>query len=251
MASGSSSPMPFQSTLPARGATARPVTQAGLPAFQSTLPARGATTSSPPLRTTFVFQSTLPARGATCRRIPAPTRRRYFNPRSPHGERLVVIAGVLAQVVFQSTLPARGATRRMRQERKEHSLFQSTLPARGATARGSTPESGKSPFQSTLPARGATPQFGKHRQLERISIHAPRTGSDSARNQRTPTGADFNPRSPHGERRVHAHRGAGRRGDFNPRSPHGERQVLRLRQHLRHRISIHAPRTGSDIQRFC
>ncbi len=37
--------------------------------------------------------------------------------------------------------------------------------------------------------------------------------------------AHFNPRSPHGERRLHAQH-AKHRGDFNPRSPHGERQCL-------------------------
>ena len=34
-----------------------------------------------------IFQSTLPARGATHRFAAPPAYRRYFNPRSPHGER--------------------------------------------------------------------------------------------------------------------------------------------------------------------
>ena len=58
-----------------------------------------------------------------------------------------------------------------------------------------------------------------------ISIHAPRTGSDEVRAPRPCRPRNFNPRSPHGERRV-----------FPSRSP------------LLHRISIHAPRTGSDSQ---
>ena len=56
----------------------------------------------------------------------------------------------------------------------------------------------------------------------------------------------FNPRSPHGERRcpmiqatVVAH--------FNPRSPHGERQSTANCSCVDVPISIHAPRTGSDI----
>ena len=58
-----------------------------------------------------------------------------------------------------------------------------------------------------------------------ISIHAPRTGSDRrAAAARTAAHINFNPRSPHGERREHT-------------------QFLPLFQN----ISIHAPRTGSDM----
>ena len=78
-------------------------------------------------------------------------------------------------------------------------------------------------FQSTLPARGATVHEG---------AHVPRVG-------------DFNPRSPHGERQ-------GKRSFsvqaeyFNPRSPHGERRRRTRPEGFCPRISIHAPRTGSD-----
>ena len=80
-----------------------------------------------------------------------------------------------------------------------------------------------------------------------ISIHAPRTGSDSPPSRRPPSAQYFNPRSPHGERR-HL-RAAGRCADkhFNPRSPHGERQGNRRRGRCLIWISIHAPRTGSDV----
>ena len=33
-----------------------------------------------------------------------------FNPRSPHGERLLLSARLLVDLIFQSTLPAWGAT---------------------------------------------------------------------------------------------------------------------------------------------
>ena len=78
-----------------------------------------------------------------------------------------------------------------------------------------------------------------------ISIHAPRTGSDSVRKRPPSNVGYFNPRSPHGERRrvtpvmliVQ---------NFNPRSPHGER-LGRWRAAIQQSgISIHAPRTGSD-----
>ena len=101
---------------------------------------------------------------------------------------------------FQSTLPARGATK----SRKEHGMAQE--------------------FQSTLPARGATRWFGRSPKQNSISIHAPRTGSDSYSNF------------------AYA-----RCKNFNPRSPHGERLPARLNGGKQAGISIHAPRTGSDV----
>ncbi len=79
------------------------------------------------------------------------------------------------------------------------------------------------PFQSTLPARGATEIFLQTFLSKRISIHAPRTGSDTPQLGGITMTTDFNPRSPHGER-----------------PPFG--RVSRAGR----AISIHAPRTGSD-----
>ena len=78
---------------------------------------------------------------------------------------------------FQSTLPARGATR-LQTPVNSKQVFQSTLPARGATKLSTYPRAAKT-FQSTLPARGATEPFERVERVEK----------------------DFNPRSPHGERR--------------------------------------------------
>ena len=148
----------------------------------------------------------------------------HFNPRSPHGERPMRWNSSCIIARFQSTLPARGAT---------------PANARNPGAQG---------FQSTLPARGATCRGGFHLPLLHISIHAPRTGSDK-RSVFVPCAvANFNPRSPHGERRsrdgapvltkgisIHAPRTGSDKNiailnknsyDFNPRSPHGERLVV-------------------------
>ena len=191
----------------------------------------------------------------------------YFNPRSPHGERRTLAGYHLPHGTFQSTLPARGAT---------HSfiyylhIFQ---------------------FQSTLPARGATSMFSVNYRSWRISIHAPRTGSDFSApsivlrrayfNPRSPHGErpvprchflpqiHFNPRSPHGERpglfalpfmRQSFQSTLPARGatdsvtrsqlifaNFNPRSPHGERRHEGDDPRYVAKISIHAPRTGSDF----
>ena len=80
-------------------------------------------------------------------------------------------------------------------------------------------------FQPTLPARGATNRQSADAVRGRISTHAPRTGSDALlpRRQR-------------------------RREDFNPRSPHGERRTFSCAAGCAASISTHAPRTGSDLR---
>ena len=80
-------------------------------------------------------------------------------------------------------------------------------------------------FQSTLPVWGATAQSRKYRDNNRISIHAPRVGSDADLEAAYDSGHDFNPRSPCGERPpVHLECFAD--FYFNPRSPCGERRQL-------------------------
>ena len=66
-----------------------------------------------------------------------------------------------------------------------------------------------------------------------ISIHAPRTGSDGPPGRTTALRSDFNPRSPHGERRRRTVE-EDEEEYFNPRSPHGER-LPGWREHLRRR----------------
>ena len=57
---------------------------------------------------------------------------------------------------------------------------------------------------------------------------------------------DFNPRSPHGERLLGG-RAIFAAPHFNPRSPHGERLAPPTVSAPSAVISIHAPRTGSDV----
>ena len=144
-----------------------------------------------------------------------------FNPRSPHGERQA-----------------------KHEQPKPQPKFQSTLPARGATLRLTVENTRLERFQSTLPARGATKPSGSREPAERISIHAPRTGSDRGLRHKVAmlgisihaprTGSD---RPGQRELRNQAH--------FNPRSPHGEYWDDINKAYSAY-ISIHAPRTGSD-----
>ena len=101
-----------------------------------------------------------------------------FNPRSPHGERLLHSARPPVVVIFQSTLPAWGATPRPRRIRRGCQYFNPRSPhgeRPPCLARHMT----SSQFQSTLPAWGATKEDAIQKFAEKISIHAPRMGSDT------------------------------------------------------------------------
>ena len=102
-----------------------------------------------------------------------------------------------------------------------------------------------------------------------ISIHAPREGSDGPGTPYKLARAYFYPRSPRGERRGRAHQPLHKAGkflstlpargatylriytqsgiiNFYPRSPRGERQLADEIAAWEQKISIHAPREGSD-----
>ena len=81
---------------------------------------------------------------------------------------------------------------------------------------------------------------------ETISIHAPRTGSDAGGAAENPPKSGFQSTLP--ARGATSRRSREPEGyqNFNPRSPHGERRVRRKPFPRIRGISIHAPRTGSD-----
>ncbi len=101
----------FQSTLPARGATKR---RQGADKvnrkFQSTLPARGATTRVEGGSASHYISIHAPREGSDLVVLVIMVIDRYFNPRSPRGERLWHTYYTTGTIKFQSTLPARGAT---------------------------------------------------------------------------------------------------------------------------------------------
>ena len=146
-----------------------------------------------------------------------------FNPRSPCGERPAPLPLPRSPPGFQSTLPVWGATTAAWGSVPTASVFQSTLPVWGATALVAAQHRVVDLFQSTLPVWGATRHLGRGVAGRRISIHAPRVGSDKIWwASRT------------------------RRRHFNPRSPCGERRTESLYDAFGLDISIHAPRVGSD-----
>ena len=149
---------------------------------------------------------------------------RNFNPRSPHGERLLPPRGRLVYPDFNPRSP--------HGERRPQ-----TSPCKGGwDFNPRSPHGERRSFHFLLH------DFDKH--------FNPRSPHGERRPQTSPCkgGWDFNPRSPHGERQVkaravnqskdisiHAPRtGSDQRGEdrhyyirhFNPRSPHGERPYI-------------------------
>ena len=145
---------------------------------------------------------------------------------------------------FQSTLPARGATTPRPWLRMPRRHFNPRSPRGERRCRPlQSPEENR--FQSTLPVGGATDGRNLLEDIIRISIHAPRGGSDCFRFQSYFLLYNFNPRSPWGERpglgiktvprsgfqstlpvggaTLEKVEGYHLRHDFNPRSPWGER----------------------------
>ena len=175
-----------------------------------------------------------------------------FNPRSPRGERLLSsVYGLTPLLNFNPRSP-RG---------ERHGPLIACIGHLGL-------------FQSTLPAGGATKNCRRIRGKNHISIHAPRGGSDiGIRSPPRYSGLYFNPRSPRGERLESKLLAYSHLRHFNPRSPRGERLMAicalvisfifqstlpaggattdqRQTPDTR-RISIHAPRGGSDSKSAC
>ena len=171
----------FQSTPPARGATAAEDAGHGNRRNFNPRPPRGGRLIKHTRRFLILsFQSTPPARGATgegmsdkkkcpfCISIHAPreggdkplaisTRRTlYFNPRPPRGGRRADIVGKChSYTEFQSTPPARGATEvGHRLSRKK--AISIHAPREGGDTRTREISKRSYIFQSTPPARGAT-----------------------------------------------------------------------------------------------
>ena len=129
-------------------------------------------------------------------------------------------------------------------------IFQSTLPVRGATRLAFRRCRIWDYFNPRSPC-GERLAFRAFKQCSfDISIHAPRAGSDPHFHPLVKGFCNFNPRSPCGERRCIRAARFERQLNFNPRSPCGERQRLADGTKHKDRISIHAPRAGSDSIAF-
>ena len=192
-----------------------------------------------------LFQSTLPARGATaaesgiyCRKgisIHAPrtgSDMKYhrdvnivinFNPRSPHGERPRCKSRAVCWTNFNPRSPH---GERLGTERRNHRRAMISIHA---------------------PRTGSDAYTLAHNKTNMdISIHAPRTGSDRLTSLLWTNRAAFQSTLPARGATLRRFLQRWKTANFNPRSPHGERPEGRIGREKGGRISIHAPRTGSD-----
>ena len=151
---------------------------------------------------------------------------------------------LLSCPLFQSTLPARGATT-LQGSAASVLIFQSTLPARGATSARAFALPDYLNFNPRSP-HGERPAAGAPRkQRSAISIHAPRTGSDE-RSRFCPAGLlEFQSTLPA--------RGATLTSMDSKVMSIFQSTLPARGATFRHAgvwyipISIHAPRTGSDV----
>ena len=171
----------FQPTLPARGATG-PIRPAGQHHLISTHAPRTGSDNPSALFGYEIeaFQPTLPARGATWTDSTSWATPSDFNPRSPHGERLRPRQILPHGADFNPRSPhgerqiKPGATRQ-KEDFNPRSPHGERLVQLKVVYR-------REKFQPTLPARGATSGIlSSPTDERRISTHAPRTGSDSAK----------------------------------------------------------------------
>ena len=149
-----------------------------------------------------------------------------FNPRSPYGERPGADPGAGGAGDISIHAPRTGSDWQFWRAKWCRWIFQSTLPVRGATS-----------FVSTCPD-GTD-----------ISIHAPRTGSDYPVQPLRVGRGYFNPRSPYGERRP-AGQGCDPAVPFQSTLPVRGATFPERYWLIAALISIHAPRTGSDLPPF-
>ncbi len=218
-----------------------------------------------------VFQSTLPVWGATA----AAAESVYAHAISIHAPRVGSDGsdngGGGGFFAFQSTLPVWGATA-PGGHLPSPALFQSTLPVWGATPRGK-PQRKKVNISIHAPRVGSDGQQPAHphhhrnfnprspcgerrcaqseqgRELQ-ISIHAPRVGSDYPGPGHPAGRREFQSTLPVWGATVHQPTQPPEPVHFNPRSPCGERRPGSMSGWSSRRISIHAPRVGSDPGRL-
>ena len=167
----------------------------------------------------------------------------HFNPRSPHGERQRWQRGRWHSCYFNPRSPHGERLRRVRLPCAGRAYFNPRSPhGERHGVLGYSPIAFE--FQSTLPARGATGGIQHFVPAIAISIHAPRTGSDGRAGAYGADAAYFNPRSPHGERRLLSY--THRKVTFQSTLPARGATRCTFPESRSPGISIHAPRTGSD-----
>ena len=170
-------------------------------------------------------------------------RSRYFNPRSPHGERRGRAVMHQAPTHFNPRSP-HGERRRNNFAAPSLGIFQSTLPARGATAEQLCRALIRH-ISIHAPRTGSDDCLSQSPRAICISIHAPRTGSDSARLQSC-LDAPISIHAPRTGSDCWCLRYCQMEFVFQSTLPARGATAGRVPIFSSAEISIHAPRTGSD-----
>ena len=147
-----------------------------------------------------------------------------FNPRSPCGERPKTSMTSSASSNFNPRSPCG----------ERHHQHKNTLH--------------QQLFQSTLPVWGATHSARHNHVSEIISIHAPRVGSDSCAGYLHSVRCLFQATLPVWGATNAAPRSDGRRADFNPRSPCGERRLYIPKPSSHRRFQSTLPVWGATLR---
>ena len=190
------------------------------------------------------FQSTLPARGAT--RAGSPQHRHHtISIHAPRTGSDAVGIGIKDGIyIFQSTLPARGATIPYA-DAPRYMTISIHAPRTGSDNAKRHPQE-QIDISIHAPRTGSDLRRTKRQSPSEISIHAPRTGSDGRSTGQLVGCADFNPRSPHGERPSTHRKSSPWCEEFQSTLPARGATAPSLKGNQLNNISIHAPRTGSD-----
>ncbi len=194
--------------------------------FQPTLPVRGATGSPQTYGVSSGISTHAPRAGSDMATNGMAPKQLDFNPRSPCGERRIIPISVAVPSTFQPTLPVRGATL-IAVFLRPPGHISTHAPRAGSDDRDVGVKFGRC-ISTHAPRAGSDRSPGSLSIFHFISTHAPRAGSDSL------PGMDND-----------------RYADFNPRSPCGERLYIAGTKERRFKISTHAPRAGSDGRRTC
>ena len=190
--------------------------------FQSTLPAWGETIIDSLRDDVISISIHSPRMGRDPNRgLYGPILAQHFNPLSPHGERPAASAAVHQRLRISIHSPRMGRDERRGCSSRPDALFQSTLPAWGETL-DELIFARLEAFQSTLPAWGETCSWPPAGCGEVFQSTLPAWG-ETRRIDRDGGPQNFNPLSPHGERRG-IQCSTTFDGYFNPLSPHGERR---------------------------
>ena len=236
----------FQSTRPARGATA----QCLLPwkmstMFQSTRPARGATLPVRREAHTRKVSIHAPRAGRDHSSLPASVDSGCFNPRAPRGARPPKAHLGEIYVLFQSTRPARGATflSILSEQSKPVSIH---APRAGRDDGCTSARSGIRCFNPRAP-RGARPQRVRRNVFRgKVSIHAPRAGRDLQKAAVKVLTHLFQSTRPARGATVRLAANADVDAFQSTRPARGATRRSR-RSLCGIRVSIHAPRAGRDL----